>query len=704
MDSLKNELASYTARDTIRIELLNSLIYEIYDVDLALAETLTEEAEILANELDFKKGKAEIIYRKGHIELIKGDLTSSLNYFNQSLKMYESLGQKKGVSYCLNGIGMLYYNQSDFPKALEYYKKSLDIDKERNDLNGISGSYNNIGNIYADQGNYDQAIEYYIKTIEVKQQLNNDYGVALGYNNIGSIYGEQGNFPKALEYFHKALNIYEKPENELKSPTLLSNIGFIYKANGDLDKALLYYNKGLEFNKKQGNKNALARYTNNIGSIYKEQANYTKALSFFNEALKINEQINEKSRIIISLSNIGDVQILLKEYDKAFQNYNRALTINKAIGYEIGNLRPYIGIATIYYKREQYSNALDYALKGQKIATAIKALKPQRSISRLLSEIYDGQKKYKEAYKNYREYKTLNDSIFNKKNIQKLTQLEYEYKYQKELDSASRREITLTKRIETVDKNLAESQRYMLLAVIGFLIVTIILGTRIFLLRIRNIKSVNQNILIEQKLLRSQMTPHFIFNSLSVLQGIILNKESKKAITYLSKFSKLLRIILENSRDKTVVLENEIKAIENYLIVQNLGAEIPYNYIIEIDDDIDKNRILIPPMMIQPFVENAIEHAFRKEDNDKQITIILKFVDDKLICSIIDNGIGIDAKTDKELTDKTSLATTITAERLQMLSKEFKVETNITIEDRKHSNEKGTMVTLILPYKRVTHD
>ena len=220
----------------------------------------------------------------------------------------------------------------------------------------------------------------------------------------------------------------------------------------------------------------------------------------------------------------------------------------------------------------------------------------------------------------------------------------------------------------------------------------------IFFLKLRNEKSKTQNIVIEQKLLRSQMTPHFIFNSLSVLQGMILNKEEKKSVSYLSKFSKLLRITLENSRDKTVSLCQEFTAIENYLALQNLENE-SYTYTVLVDDTIDRPLFKIPPMLIQPFIENAIEHGFRDQKENRKIDVHLKYLDKKLICTITDNGIGIDTQKEYKNQNKKSLSTIITSERLKILSKDFKMKGSVTIEDRKKYNEQGTVVTLIIPHK-----
>lgn len=179
---------------------------------------------------------------------------------------------------------------------------------------------------------------------------------------------------------------------------------------------------------------------------------------------------------------------------------------------------------------------------------------------------------------------------------------------------------------------------------------------------------------------------------------MILNKEEKKSIQYLSKFSKLLRITLENSRDKMVSLSQELLAIQNYLTLQNLENDT-FNCTILVDEAIDVTLFEVPPMLIQPFVENAIEHAFKDQTDNKRIDIKLAYTNKKLLCTIADNGIGIDSVKKSENKNKSSLATVITAERLAVLSKDYNMEGSVTIEDRKKFDEQGTLVTLVIPHK-----
>jgi sensor histidine kinase YesM len=195
------------------------------------------------------------------------------------------------------------------------------------------------------------------------------------------------------------------------------------------------------------------------------------------------------------------------------------------------------------------------------------------------------------------------------------------------------------------------------------------------------------------------MNPHFIFNSLSVVQGMILHKEDKKAVSYLAKFSRLLRLILESSREKIVPLSKELEAIKNYTNLQNMSRKLQFKYILELDPAVDIENFMLPPMLIQPFVENAIEHGFKKDVPNPEITINITQENNQLVCEIIDNGIGIDATKEHSKLHNKSLATTITSERLKLLSKNKNAPSEITIEDRSKHNEKGTRVTLKIPFK-----
>jgi sensor histidine kinase YesM len=206
---------------------------------------------------------------------------------------------------------------------------------------------------------------------------------------------------------------------------------------------------------------------------------------------------------------------------------------------------------------------------------------------------------------------------------------------------------------------------------------------------------------MHQKLLRSQMNPHFIFNALIAIQNYILKNKKFEASDYLSQFATLMRAILEGSRDDFILLSREIELLKYYVSLQQLRFENSFMFNLELDEKINADELKIPPMILQPFVENAIEHGLR-ELNDKEKTLLVKYtLDSKNLCiKIIDNGIGIKNNKKSNTNGHQSYAMKITKERLMNITKIYKVNIDISIRDlSEFENEYGTEIKFLIPIK-----
>ncbi|WP_299463296.1 tetratricopeptide repeat protein [uncultured Microscilla sp.] len=700
IDSLQQVLQKHPAADTTKVNILNALARAQLRIRKAdEAAQYVAKAQELAQQLKFTKGKAYSLNILGRLHAQRSEFSKSVEYFKKSRQAFDQIGDQRNVGLAWYSIGLTHYFQSDYKTAQKYFEKSRALATKINDQQTLSTALNGLASAYADLSKYEKAIQTYVEALEVYRKLDDTKGIAGCYNNMGTAYDDQGNYPQAAECYHKALATYRELKYKPGISKCLNNLGIIYKKQREYDKALQYYEQSLSLGKQLKDKRNVAKCLNNMGLIYKKKGDNQKAVEYLEKSLKLSKQIGNQHLSSQCLTNIADIMLTIDKPALAYQYYERGLAIKQKIGDQKGISLSYLGLSDVHVYKKEYPQALDKALTAKKIADDHQIKTQQKEVHNALAEIYSALGQYQNAYENHVAYKKLYDEIFNKKKIQKITQLESQYKYQKELALASQRELKLAKKVETANLNLAQSQKQTLQAIIGFLVFLICAGVVIVWLIWKAAKSERTRAQVEQKLLRSQMTPHFIFNSLSILQGIILNKEYKKAITYLSKFSRLLRIVLENSRDKIVPLDNELKAVENYLIVQNLGASQPYDYSIDLEAHINPQDILIPPMMIQPFVENAIEHGFTDKKEDKRIQVNIAFANQKLTCAVVDNGVGIGEEMLQKNETKKSLATAITTERLKIFSKEFKVKTAIDIQNRANFNEKGTIVTLVLPYK-----
>lgn len=213
-----------------------------------------------------------------------------------------------------------------------------------------------------------------------------------------------------------------------------------------------------------------------------------------------------------------------------------------------------------------------------------------------------------------------------------------------------------------------------------------------------------QKIELEKKALRLQMNPHFIFNSLNSIQGYILKQDRDQAIRYLSKFSKLMRLILTNSSSHFVLVKDEIKALELYLDLEKLRFENKFEHQIIIDPKIDQDFYEIPPMIIQPYVENAIIHGLLNKNDMGSLIIDLKEEGKTLVCTITDNGIGREKAREiqnKSTVKKKSVGMEITRQRLQIINKQNIVGHDVEIIDLKdqHGKAAGTKVIIRIVYR-----
>lgn len=211
---------------------------------------------------------------------------------------------------------------------------------------------------------------------------------------------------------------------------------------------------------------------------------------------------------------------------------------------------------------------------------------------------------------------------------------------------------------------------------------------------------------VEMTALLAQMNPHFLFNSLNSIDSYIIKNESGKASEYLNNFARLMRLILQNSRSNYISLKDELETLDLYLQMESLRFSNKFEYEIKVAEGIDTASIVIPPMLIQPYVENAIWHGLmhKKDGTPGKVEIIINRQDNNLICIIKDNGIGrekaAELKAQKPGSHKRSMGMQITSDRIEMINKLYDTNTSVKVVDLKNENgnASGTQVKLIIPF------
>lgn len=235
-----------------------------------------------------------------------------------------------------------------------------------------------------------------------------------------------------------------------------------------------------------------------------------------------------------------------------------------------------------------------------------------------------------------------------------------------------------------------KTQFYFFTALVSILIFSGLLG--IVYTRNKKVKAELEAIKTRQNLLRTQLNPHFVFNSLNAIQNYILTNKSLESADYLSDFAHLMRLVLEGSREEFVSLEDEIKLIDYYLKLQATRFNNLFEYSIDVDNTIDTENLQIPFMLLQPFIENSVEHGVKGLEN-RNIDISIKQIDSSINITIEDDGRGFD-KTKESKADHTSYAIKITKERIENLEKLNGIDVKMNIDSK---IDNGTKIEFIIP-------
>jgi len=254
----------------------------------------------------------------------------------------------------------------------------------------------------------------------------------------------------------------------------------------------------------------------------------------------------------------------------------------------------------------------------------------------------------------------------------------------------------------TIQKHFTKTWWFLILMIVTGLMMLI----SIFLMILRNQHQKAENrrqlLLSEQKALRAQMNPHFIFNSLSSIQYLILENDFKEAAVYLSNFASLMRRVLENSKFYTISLSEEIKTLKTYLDLEKMRFDDKFDYQIIIDPFISQDEFTIPPMLIQPYLENAIWHGFMLKKTKGFLNIkIERFENKGIVCVIEDNGIGRKeaGRISSQRKNHRSTGMKNIEERIALINKIYKTDLKVTVIDLQdaYKNAKGTRVELYIP-------
>ena len=596
------------------------------------------------------------------------DFKKTYQFATLTLKLSQELKWDKGMAWAYFYLAFSSYNQGNFATALNYRLKELTLWQKLQYEENVCTTLGNIGVCYSDLGDNVKALKYYIFSLEMAEKLNMTNQEISSLTNIATIYDGQKNFEKALEYYFKSLKLAERYNYEENAAINLGNIGNVYSDQGNYSKAITFYLKALKIDKHLDNKNLISSVYANIGAVYQHQSD--------------------------SATTKGNTTLVGEKSHQALDYYFKALKYTEALGNEYLQAYALGNIGEIYVTLKQFKEAEEYLNKSFEIATKINSIEVITDAHHRFHDLYKKLNQSDKALQHYEKYIALRDSISNEDNKKIISELQV--KFESEKKEVENKTLVQENKLQTLQIN---NNRYLMGGLISLFI--LILGIGFLIIRQNKLKAKQLVVQFEQQLLRTQMNPHFIFNSLASIESFIYDHQPKEAGVYLSNFSRLMRLILENSALEYITLEKEIEFLNYYLSLQKLRLDDNLSYTIEVDKNIDPEQIYLPPMLTQPFIENAIEHGFRGSEKPGDIKVLFNLVFTNLQVQIIDNGIGIDkAQQQKDLHKKhKSMATQITMERLAFLNKSKKKKLSFTYTDMTDTQTglSGTKIVFLIP-------
>ena len=584
---------------------------------------------------------------------------SAQNKIVDSMVNWLSKTNKIDSQYILT-LHRISYRQSekDIKQSFAYYEKVSYYSDSINFLYGKSLAQINLGILLNISGNFDASNKAYFTAIEYAESCGALRLKAVSLNNIGENFLTLRDFEKSRQYTREAISINTKLE---AWRGVAINYEQLQKC--DLDEQL-YNNakanllRGMPFALLSNDSYVLSQFYVGFGKLNAIKNQIDSAVFYFTKAI-------DEARLQSDLKNEYNVYLAQVQFLKILTPDEKLVLLKKA----------------------------------SKIAIQTGYLEGVADAAQQMSIVYDGLKNKDSSLAYYRIYRNTADSLFSEKNKRNVIIRESEWMIKrKEIENVHLKELAVIQSEDLAIKN------FLLLALVILLIFTVAFAIGFYKSR-ENKKKRTETALKQQILeteiaaLMAQMNPHFIFNCISSIDGLIQGDEKYNATRYLNKFAKLIRNVLDSSKSPTIEFAKDTETLQLYIDLEQLRSENKYSTQLHISAEMLNSDYQVPPLVIQPFVENAIHHGLRnRQDNNGLLTIDILREEDTICYTITDNGIGRTASAKSSKHNHQSYGIKMSTDRIKM----FNLETtpSVVIEDLfENGQATGTRVTVKLKIK-----
>jgi sensor histidine kinase YesM len=611
VDSLKELLDAHPQPDTTRVNLLNDLAREIHRVDRKQMRPLTDEALDLAQQLHYRRGEAYALTNIGLIFFDKFDYPQALANFQRAIQIFEDVNDKRGIATVLSRRGLLYVDDGKHAEALDDYLRGIKLAGEAGDTRLAIELKGRVGFLYNILGEFDKAIPYYSEALNQSKQSGYQWGMSVAYNAMGKTYKTKGSYPEALEAYKRGLELDLQSKNPESIAIAYGNIGDVYERMGDYPNAFSNINKYLGFYRqpKEKMEDRISWGEWVIGKAYTHSGNADSGLYYGNQSLMVAHQAGWRLYLREITQLIAESAAKLKKWDTAYK-------------YQV---------LSSYYKDSLIGQ--ETARKTAMLETNFELDKKQAQIALLTKdkELQVAETGRERAFLymvlgGLASFVVLAVILFrNNKQKQKANVLLQRQK--REIDVQRQKVEHALEELKSTQSQLIQSEKEKMLA-----------------------HHHKELLTLEAKALRAQMNPHFIYNCMNSIKALIQTDDKMRSIEYLTTFSKLIRTIFHNSDKRQISLYDEIETCRLYTQLESMRLNGKLKYDFCIDPNLDLKSLMVPALIVQPFIENAIWHGIVPKDGGA-ISITVRGGEDKIVCEVDDDGIGREmSKRNKPIT------------------------------------------------------
>ncbi|MFO8235021.1 MAG: tetratricopeptide repeat protein [Bacteroidales bacterium] len=617
---------------------------------------------------------------------------STLYYAKKSLSLCRQEESTTDMAYLYKLLGYAYVDGEDYREGIVYLDSALNIYQDFENLLPVIQVFTNKGIAFNYIDKPERAIASFKKATDYSMKLGDSSQIAINTLNTGIMYKVMGEYPNATKYLTEAANMFEEIGDSSTAVNTFLEIGNVYQNWEKYDIALKFYNKADNLKDNAKSERILVSLYDGMGYVFQKKGRISMARDYYQKALEISKKIDYKSGQAQIYYRLGNLYKEKENYPQAIDQFEKSLALEKEIGSVTDIVSLKNELSTCYLEQGMYQKSLNELIEVREKCKEYNLRRELSTNYHLLYTVYKKLSNTDSALKYYEKHIALKDSIYGQKQEMRMENLRE--KYETEKKERTIEQLSNEAKLQSV--KIARQNQQVVAMVVSFVLIVLV-GFLLYLQWKR--KEENRRLVIQQQLFRSQMNPHFIFNALNAIKNFILKDKGNEAADYLVDFSSLMRLILEGSSEDFTMLDEETKLLESYTNLQQLRFKKSFQYSLTVDDNMNPSEVVFPSMLLQPFVENAIEHGIKK--GGTRVEVSIRQSENRIKVSITDNGPGYKNTGNFSKRNHKPKAIQITRERIKLFKKLYKWNILFSVNTPPDKNESGTIVVFEVPKKLI---